>query len=356
MTRLAATAPGLENERMQMLLRSTPGIADRGVVYDIRNTARDIAKLADQRSLDVESRIDVLENQVRLAPRQTTLRHPEGTTGEATRAGNTSHTAPPSSPAQQMSDEANERLPPSSPHIPPQNGNLQAKPVEVRVQERGGFAIDMVLGKMRPPEPKSPGLADPAYTPMGSRLSEFEQKIQDGRDERAFERAEKSGRAALDALNTFANGEAASVLNRIREAAKNEPGGMASVLSEMREGGRFADLRTQFNNALETERGFASAYNQAAFAVGRFGQDRSAVQDIIARRHDAEMLTARFERLDAKIGEAAAETPGRREGESLLEEMAQKAAEVLHRAIDRIKAAFGRSPSAQAVPSPSMSA
>jgi len=226
----------------------------------------------------------------------------------------------------------------------------------VRVQERGGFAIDMVLGKMRPPEPKSPGLADPAYTPMGSRLSEFEQKIQDGRDERAFERAEKSGRAAVDALNTFTNGEGASVLNRIREAAKNEPGGMASVLSEMREGGRFADLRTQFNNALETGRGFASAYNQAASAVGRFGQDRSAVQGIIARRHDAEMLTARFERLDAKIGEAAAETPGRREGDSLLEEMAPKAAEVLHRAIDRIRAAFGRNPSAQAAPSPSMSA
>ena len=44
-------------------------------------------------------------------------------------------------------------------------------------------------------------------------------------------------------------------MNRIREAARSEPGGMAAVLSEMRVGGRFADLRQQFNNALETERG-----------------------------------------------------------------------------------------------------
>ena len=36
-------------------------------------------------------------------------------------------------------------------------------------------------------------------------------------------------------------------MSRIREAARNNPGGMEGVLSEMRPGGRFADLRTQFN-------------------------------------------------------------------------------------------------------------
>ena len=356
MTRLAATAPGLENERMQALLRDTPEIADRGVVRDIRSAARDIAKLADQHTPDVESRIDVLENQVRLAPRHgltSAPQHPGKDLETQSGPKSTEATHPPRTSA----PNAQESIPPRN--TPAQSwghANQQSALPHVNVQERGGFAIDMVLGKMRPPEPKAPGLADPAYTPIGSRLSAFEEMIQAGRDERAFERAEKSGRVAVNALNSFSKGEGASILSRIREAAKHEPGGMATVLSEMREGGRFADLRAQFNNALETERGFAAAYNQAAAALSRYGQDRTAVRDIIARRHDAELLTARFERLDAKIGEAASETPGRREGESMLQEMAEKAAEILHRAIDNIKAAFSRSPSAQAAPSPSMSA
>lgn len=356
MSRLAATAPGLENERMRALLRATPEIADRRVVHDIRSAARDIAKLADQHTPDVESRIDVLENRIRLAPRQTADQ-----TVRITSEAKTSHTAARSDPglsSPSQSTPANEHRTvrhSSDPTILAQQPPPPSPP-GVRVKERSGFAIDMVLGKMRQPETKSPGLADPAYTPIGSRLSAFEEMIQAGRDERAFERAERSGRAVLDALNSFSKGEGASILSRIREAAKHEPGGMASVLSEMRDGGRFADLRTQFNNALETERGFAAAYNQAAAALGRYGQDRSAVQDIIARRHDAEMLAARFERLDAKIGETASETPGRREGESMLQEMADKAAEILHRAIDAVKAAFRRSPFAQAAPSPSMSA
>src|SRR5207249_3425383 len=102
----------------------------------------------------------------------------------------------------------------------------------------------------------------------------------------------------------FSANEGATVMARIREAARTEPGGMAAVLSEMREGGRFFDLRQQFNNALETERGVAGAYDKAAAALGRYAQDRTAVQDIIGRRPDADALTARFEQVDARIGEA----------------------------------------------------
>ena len=64
-----------------------------------------------------------------------------------------------------------------------------------------------------------------------------------GRDEIALRDAEKSGHAALDALEGFRTGEGADVMSRIQEAARSDPGGMAGVLSEMREGGRFADLR-----------------------------------------------------------------------------------------------------------------
>jgi hypothetical protein len=358
LSRRAATVPGLENERMQTLLRSTPEIADRRVVHDIRSAAREIALLADQHAPAVESRIDVLENRVRLAPRQTAQQQTSQAQPQDEHAtANVGPAAGKPRPAQSTLTDVEDRIPPANRPQKADKGNTPPEPVQFTVQDRPGFAIDVVLGKMRPPVGESTGRPDPAYTPLGDRLAAFEANIQAERDERAFERADKSGRAALDALNAFTSVEGASILNRIRDAAKQEPGGMSAVLSEMREGGRFADLRKEFNNAFETQHGFAAAYNQAANAVGRYAKDRDVVQGIIeSGRHDANLLSARFDRLDAKIGEDAEETPGRYDGENMLKEMADKVAEILHRAIDQITAAFTRNPSAHAAPSPSMGA
>ena len=116
----------------------------------------------------------------------------------------------------------------------------------------------------------------------------------------------------------------------------------------MRVGGRFADLRQQFNNALETERGATVAYDKAAAALARYGQQRVGIEQVIARRPDAANLSAKFEQMDAQIGEATANTPSRRDGNSMVDDLAQKAAELLHRAVDAVKSAFGRSQSAEA--------
>ena len=182
--------------------------------------------------------------------------------------------------------------------------------------------------------------------------------MQESVDERALQQAERSGRAALNSLEAFRTGEGATVMNRIREAAHSEPGGMAAVLSEMRVGGRFADLRQQFNNALETERGVTAAYDKAAAALARYGQQRVGIEQVIARRPDAANLSAKFEQMDAQIGEAAAGTPSRRDGKSMVDDLAQKAAELLHSAVDAVRSAFGRSRSAEAAsraaPAPAM--
>jgi hypothetical protein len=194
---------------------------------------------------------------------------------------------------------------------------------------------------------------------MAGRLAAFESQIRERRDERALGGVERSGRAALEALDAFRTGEGAIVMNRIRAAARAEPGGIAAVLSEMRAGGRFADLRQQFNNAVETERGVGAAYDKAAAALARYGQDRVGLEQVIARRPDAANLTAKFEQMDAQIGEAAASTPSRRDGKSMIDDLAQKAAELLHRGVDALRSAFNRAPSADAVtraaPAPSMS-
>jgi hypothetical protein len=200
---------------------------------------------------------------------------------------------------------------------------------------------------------------DPPHTPIAGRFAAFEQQIRDSAGERALQRAEKSGRSALNALEDFRTGEGATVMNRIQEAARSEPGGMAAVLSEMRIGGRFADLRQQFKNALQTERGVTAAYDKAAAALARYGQHRVGIEEVIARRPDAANLSAKFEQMDVQIGEAAASTPSRRDGKTMVDDLAQKAAELLHRAVDTVRSAFGRSPSAEATsraaPAPVMS-
>jgi hypothetical protein len=147
-------------------------------------------------------------------------------------------------------------------------------------------------------------------------------------------------------------------MRRIQQAANSEPGGMSAVLSEMRDGGKFAELRRQFNNALETDLGLAGAYDKASAALRTFDKDRSNVQDIIGRRPDATAITQRFEKLDAEIGEAAAKTPSRNDGQSMFDDLSRKAAELVQTAIAAVKSAFSRSPSADATsrpsPSPSM--
>ena len=193
---------------------------------------------------------------------------------------------------------------------------------------------------------------DPTPSPMIERVTRFERILREGKEERALQGAEQSGRAAVEAMQAFVNGPGASVMSRIRDAAKSDPSGMTGVMSEMRTGGVYADLRAQFDGAMQKEKGFAAAYDRASSAAGQYGKDRAAVDAIMAQRPDVDALTSRFQKLDAQIGEAAGNTPGRTEGKSALEELAEKAAEIISRAVDKLRSAFSSSPRASNSPSP----
>ena len=335
-TRLAATAPELENEQMLALMLGTGSLEDKRLVQDIRRTGTEIGRQADQSTPATQATIEALENRVRLSPR---------------------HDEPPSEPRQAASDrplEANTaRGGGPSLHDDPASQQTPDR----QTHPRG--ALDTIFRGMRPKDQGSGAPWNPPPTPLAGRLAAFESQMQERRDERALGRVERSGRAALEALDAFRIGEGAIMMNRIRAAARTEPGGIAAVLSEMRQGGRFADLRQQFNSALETERGVMAAYDKAATALARYGQDRVGIEQVIARRPDAANLSAKFEQMDAQIGDAAGGTPSRRDGKSMMDDLAQKAAELLHRAVDAVKSAFNRSPSAEAAtraaPAPSMS-
>ena len=333
--RLASSAPGLENERMLALMRSAGSIEDRGLVRDIRRAGTDIGRATDQNSPNVRSQIESLENRVRLTARPVEAA-PEAQPNDP-RARTASAAAPPGQP-----DAAGAVPPRSAPQRQPSRG-----------------ALDTILTGLRGPSQGTGAPWDPPFTPMADRITGFQQRMMEGRDEIALRTAERSGRAAMEALDGFRNGEGATIMNRIRDAARSEPGGMAAVLAEMREGGRFADLRQQFNVALADEKGVAQAYDKAASALGRYGQDRTTVEQVISRCPDAANLTAKFEQMDAQIGEAAGSTPSRRDGKSMIEDLAKQAAELIQRAVDAVKTAFSRQPSAEAgaraAPAPSMS-
>jgi hypothetical protein len=342
MTRLAAAAPGLETERVLALMRETGTLEDKRLVSDIRRTGTDIGAQRDQNAPDITSQIEVLENRVRLSQRR-----PEPAAADQ----HSGH----SRPAQEADNmDAAQRFDTASDHAVRQRGAVAG---QQPAYARG--PLDTIRAGMRGRDQGSGAPWDPPHTPMAGRLAAFERQIRDSAGERALQLAEKSGRAALNALEAFRTGEGATVMNRIREAARSEPGGMSAVLSEMHIGGRFADLRQQFNNALETERGVGAAYDKAAAALGRYGQHRVGIEEIIARRPDAANLSAKFEHMDAQIGEAAARTPSRRDGKTMLDDLAQKAAELLHRTVETVRSAFGRSPSTEAIsraaPAPAMS-
>jgi hypothetical protein len=206
--------------------------------------------------------------------------------------------------------------------------------------------MDGVLRAMRPSGPGNTQQWEAGAQPFGQRLAAFRER---DRDDQTLRRVENSGRAALDAMEGFRNGEGAAVLNRIREAARSDPGGMTGVLSEMREGGKFAELRQQFNSALSDERGAATAYDMAASALARYGEDRKAVEQVNAKRPDATNLSAKFETMDKEIGSAASEIPSRRDGKTMLDDLSKQVAEMLQRAVDSVKSMF-RSASAGASP------
>jgi len=63
-------------------------------------------------------------------------------------------------------------------------------------------------------------------------------------------------------------------------------------------------------------------------------------------------VTDRFARLDAELGKGAAELPGKKEGTSMLEEMSEKAREIVKKAIEAIAKLVNPSPRASASPTP----
>jgi hypothetical protein len=174
-------------------------------------------------------------------------------------------------------------------------------------------------------------------------------RMQARRDAEQISGATQSGTAVLASLEALERQETTGILMKIRDAA-NANGGIEQVLSEMRPGGQFADLRKEFNVALSHDEGFAAAYEKAAGGLSSYAETRAGM--ISAPRPRADIKLARLETLDQEIGAAAKTLPGLKDGKNALDEALEGGKEAVEKAFTAIRQAFSRDADVRG-PSPS---
>ena len=221
---------------MLALMRSAGSIQDRELVRDIRRAGTDIGREADQNSPNVRSQIESLENRVRLTARPV--------------------------------EAAPEAQPRRSP-CPNRFGRHAARPTgHRRLQSRREGVRRSGSLRAAHSTPSSPACADrargtgapwdPPLTPMAERITALPAAT-DGR-------ARRDSAPRRRAVGSGCHGSPRRFPQRRRRDdhephSRARPGrsqaGWPPCLSEMREGGRFADLRQQFNVALADEKGVA---------------------------------------------------------------------------------------------------
>ena len=144
----------------------------------------------------------------------------------------------------------------------------------------------------------------------------------------------------LASLQAVEQQETAGILTRIRDAAKTN-GGIENVLSEMRSGGQFEDLRKEFNTVLSHDQGFAAAYDKATSAIADYAETRAAFAPPSRPRGDPNL--ARLQTLDHEIAEAAKTLPGIKDGKSAFEDLFESGKEAIQKLFSAVQQTFNRS-------------
>ncbi len=235
------------------------------------------------------------------------------------------------------------------------------------------LAVKSILDNLRRPETKAPAPQSPptpgtgetvttadapapqAASPAGGlrdKLGVFSaDRMQARRDAEQIKGASQAGTAVLASLEALERQETTGILTKIRDAA-NANGGIERVLSEMRPGGAFEDLRKEFNLALSHDEGFAAAYEKATAALSSYAETRAGM--ISTPRPRADINLARLETLDQEIGAAAKTFPGLKDGKTALDEALEGGRQAVEKAFTAIRQAFNRDAEMRG-PSPSPS-
>jgi len=322
--------PDLKNESIKALLKITPVLQDQKTVNQIRELANDVSGRKTQESQEITSSVAVLQNKVRLET-------PVDAASVATKASSQNVVQQQIAPQQDQTQNQ-------------QTANM-IDGVQIRLP---GMAAQL-LNRMVPDRPPTD---HSKFENLADRESKYVQEtLRPRQDKREIDSTMEAGRNAVEALTALENGPGKAIMSRIKEAAKTEPDGLAGVLSEMRSGGKYADLRDQFNASMNTDKALASAYDKAAKALTLYDGKRADIGPAIARHPDATKLNQDLDKMDAAISEKTSALPSRdEEGRNALDEFAKRAAELITKAIDRVKstvqAAIGAVYSSSPSPSP----
>ena len=175
---------------------------------------------------------------------------------------------------------------------------------------------------------------------LRDKLTAFEaERLQPRRDAEQARGAAVAAAGVVASLEALERQETAGILARIRDAAKAN-GGIENVLSEMRPGGRFEDLRKEFNTVLSHDEGFAAAYEKATDAVAGYAEARAALPAAAQSKNDPNL--ARLQTLDHEIAEVARTLPGRQDGKSALDELVETGREAAQKLFATVQQAFSR--------------
>jgi hypothetical protein len=118
----------------------------------------------------------------------------------------------------------------------------------------------------------------------------------------------------------------------------------------MRPGGRFEDLRKEFNTVLSHDQGFTAAYDKATGAIADYAETRAALAPPSQLRGDPNL--ARLQTLDLEIAESAKTLPGIKDGQSAFEDLVESGKEAVQKLFSAVRQTFSRSADLRG-PSPS---
>ena len=226
----------------------------------------------------------------------------------------------------------------------PQDQTRAAPPASTLSPEEAGATVS--INTTRAPTTNA------AASPGGLRdkLTTFTaERMQPRRDAEQVRGVTQAATGVIASLQALEQQETTGILNKIRDAAKTN-GGIENVLSEMRPGGQFEDLRKEFNTVLSHDQGFAAAYDKATGAIADYAETRAALAPPSRLRGDPNL--ARLQTLDQEIAEAAKTLPGIKDGQSAFEDLVDSGKEAVQKLFSAVQQTFSRSADLRG-PSPS---
>ena len=380
--KLALSSPGLRHEQLAALVRETANLRpeDGPLAQDIRRLARSV----------VTGSVDITSPEGRKQVEQLAERVQAAKVGEPTPAPGAADPAPKADPAAVRANPPPAAAPaepaapgqitvpaaaPAGPQpvgaMPTQPAAFNTRPVPAanapaagapgqttvnaqQVQFRG--TLRDILASARPPEPATPPPWSNEPAPLTGRLGNYEQRQADQNSNQLVADAQEAARSAMRAVEALGNGPGSGVLSKIKQAAAGDPDGLPGVMAGMQPGGKYAQLRAEFNATMTAEKAFAASYNKVASTAGQYATARQAAGADFARRGvDPAQLEGQFAATDKAIGEGTAVVPGRESGKSMQQELAEKAAEFFRQLMERVKTAVSpeQKPGAAPAPAPS---